>query len=205
MMIYHKENPSPSLDDGIVSTLVDVLQRAKWLLPQRKKITVPGCTTAVSNYDYDGVSHNILNYLIPDTKHKTECAQHGVDQMHRAGKCIITVYDPESSTFDILFQREYAKSPFVLGPCSKAYLQMLTQAATTFYMNRDMKYIYTCVICLTDSDGGVYPACQISFDVGFTEKLIQDYITRSMQLFPSPEWKAEYNLVKPIPIKVSVD
>jgi hypothetical protein len=133
--------------------------------------------------DIVGVSHTALTYLT-----EAGAAKYGLRQLHAAGKCAITVYDPYNDADDVvLFRREYDKSPFILGPCSDAYLQMLTQAATTYPLNSAIKYIYSCVISMDSR--AVKPVCQVSFDVGFTQDIITNYIAHSLARFACDDWQ----------------
>lgn len=95
--------------------------------------------------------------------------------LNSSGPGAVILYDPtDYSGKGILRRFEFKDFPFKIGPSSNAFCQIMTQAATVGFMNRSMKYIYTCVISFS-SDGPVRPACQLSFDLALDPFFIEAY------------------------------
>ena len=218
--------------DDVVKFLTEKLKESKWYPvpkedetdpPQKKRRKiVRKITPIVSSHLKGGLVFNRSTRSLPlkDVsedikavekqvfKHLSQegdkISPHGINLLKNVGAGTIVVYNPFSASGDeVKFRLNFEKSPFVLGILSPALIQMMTQAATVRYMNQNAKYIYTCVMC-RGGNGPARPAVQISFDVGFTKDLIDDYVSYAIQSFPCDTWR-NARLVDPFHITATID
>lgn len=150
---------TPELKEQTVSLLAGAFTKGGWLranseadLQRKGKARGIFCQRGSNMYPTYHI-REIKNTLV-DNKYlnhihdgRPGCVTDIRGYLEAPGKGTITVYSYVSGHDNQpIFSMEFDRAPFMLGVCSTFYLQMLTQYASTYHLNRDCKYVFTAAV-----------------------------------------------------------